>query len=133
MFTPLINASGSYLPQPYPSPMSGNSLRSPSNFTNLSTLPQYHYSAQIASPTGIRSDSVTSYLSKGTLNNHQVGGFADPTAFSHLPAGTTVPVFNENYGPSPLDMPGAEFISWLFEEDPKVFSPPLQAPYNHIF
>ncbi|CAD0106083.1 unnamed protein product [Aureobasidium uvarum] len=127
LFNPLINASGAYLPHPYPPPSSG---RSPSTFTNLPTLPQYSYSAQVTSPTGIRSDSVTSYLSKGTLNNKQAAGFVDPAAFSQLPAGAAVPVFNENYGPSPPDMPGAEFISWLFEEDPKIFSPQLQAPYN---
>jgi hypothetical protein len=134
MFTPLGNASGTYLPQPYPSPSSGMSLRSPPAFTNLPTLPQFNqpYGAPSFSPVAIRSDSVTSYLSKGsTLNNNQPMGFADPTTINHLSGGATVPVFNENYGPSPSDMPGTEFISWLFEGDQNaVFSPNSQAPYN---
>ena len=134
MFTPIGNASGAYLPQPYPSPSNGMSLRSPPAFTNLPTLTQFSqpYGAPTPSPVGMRSDSVTSYLSKGsTLNNHQPISFAESTTLSHLPAGGTVPVFNENYGPSPSDMPGAEFISWLFEGDPNaVFSPNSQTPYS---
>ncbi|KAI4850612.1 hypothetical protein E4T44_02641, partial [Aureobasidium sp. EXF-8845] len=134
IFTPLGNASGAYLPQPYPSPSNGMGLRSPPAFTNLPTLSQFNqsYGSQISPPVAMRSDSVTSYLSKGsTSNNHQPIGFVEPTAFNHLPAGATVPVFNENYGPSPPDMPGAEFISWLFEGDQNtVFPPNSQASYN---
>jgi hypothetical protein len=134
IFTPLGNASGAYLPQPYPSPSQGMGLRSPPAFTNLPTLSQFNqsYGSQISPPVAMRSDSVTSYLSKGpTSNNHQPTGFVEPTAFNHLPAGATVPVFNENYGPSPPDMPGVEFISWLFEGDQNtVFPPNSQAPYN---
>ncbi|KAK6005024.1 hypothetical protein QM012_007803 [Aureobasidium pullulans] len=134
MFTPFSNASGVYLPQPYFSPSNGSSLKSTPSFPNLSTLSHssQSYSAQILSPVGIRSDSVTSYLSKGPpSNNHPAVGIMDPTTFNNLPTGATVPVFNENYGPSPSDMPGAEFISWLFEGDQNaVFSPQSQTAYN---
>ncbi|KAI5205012.1 hypothetical protein E4T39_03280 [Aureobasidium subglaciale] len=133
MFTPLGNASGAYLPQPYPSPTNGSSLRSPPAFNNLPNLPQFvpPYGAQVSSPVGIRSDSVTSYLSKGGPHHHQSTSFYDPATINHLPAGATVPVFNENYGPSPSEMPGVEFISWLFEGEPTaVFSPHTKAPYS---
>ncbi|KAI5201737.1 hypothetical protein AUEXF2481DRAFT_65216 [Aureobasidium subglaciale EXF-2481] len=133
MFTPLGNASGAYLPQPYPSPTNGSSLRSPPAFNNLPNSSQSitPYSAQVSSPVGIRSDSVTSYLSKGGLHHYQSMSFHDPVTINNLPAGTTVPVFNENYGPSPSEIPGAEFISWLFEGDQTaVFSPHTQASYS---
>ncbi|KAG9555653.1 hypothetical protein KCU86_g19705, partial [Aureobasidium melanogenum] len=134
MFTPFSNASGVYLPQPYFSPSNGTGLKSPPGFTNLPTVSHsgQPYAAQITSPVEIRSDSVTSYLSKGPpVNHHPTVGLIDPTTLDNLPTGATVPVFNENYGPSPSDMPGAEFISWLFEGDQNVvFSPPSQAAFN---
>lgn len=134
MFAPFSNASGSYLPQPYFSPSNGSSLRSPSSFNNLPTLSPsgQSWNAQITSPAEIRSDSVTSYLSKGPSHNHHpTVSLIDPTTLDNLPTGATVPVFNENYGPSPSDMPGAEFISWLFEGDQNaVFSPPSQTASN---
>ncbi|KAI4740507.1 hypothetical protein E4T50_09069 [Aureobasidium sp. EXF-12298] len=134
MFTPFSNASGVYLPQPYFSPSNGTSLKSPPGFSNLPTVSHsgQPYSAQITSPVEIRSDSVTSYLSKGPpVNHHPTVGLIDPNTLENLPTGATVPVFNENYGPSPSDMPGAEFISWLFEGDQNaVFSPPSQAAFN---
>ncbi|KAH0369504.1 hypothetical protein KCU65_g3228, partial [Aureobasidium melanogenum] len=133
MFTPFSNASGVYLPQPYFSPSNGAGLKSPPSFTNLPTVSQSNqpYSAHVTSPVEIRSDSVTSYLSKGPPLNHPTVGLIDPTTLDNLPTGATVPVFNEEYGPSLSDMPGAEFITWLFEEDHSaVFSPPSQTAFN---
>ncbi|KAG9954911.1 hypothetical protein KCU85_g472, partial [Aureobasidium melanogenum] len=134
MFSPFSNTSGVYLPQPYFSPTSGTSLKSPPSFTNLPTVSQsgQAYGAHITSPVELRSDSVASYLSKGPpLNHHPNVGLVDPTTLDNLPTGATVPVFNENCGPSLSDMPGTEFISWLFEGDPNaVFSPPSQTAFN---
>ncbi|THX58495.1 hypothetical protein D6D06_02837 [Aureobasidium pullulans] len=133
MFAPISNATGVYLPQPYPSPSTAANLRSPPAFTNLPTVSQFNlpYNTQIQSPIGMRSDSVTSYLSKSGPS-YQAIGYTDPNVLHHLSASATVPVFNENYGPSPPEMPGTEFISWLFEGDQgAVFPPHSQAPYNY--
>lgn len=136
MFTPLNNASITYLPQPYPSPTTAANLKFAPSLTSLPPfgLPYGNHIAQLSD---MRSDSVTSYFSKNTLadahgtHHYQPAAFSEPPMFDPLQVGATMPVFNENYGPSPLEIQGPEFISWLFEGDQNaVFTPLTQAPYN---
>jgi hypothetical protein len=131
MFAPVNNSPIAYLPQPYSS-LSTTAHFGPSPaFASLPPAPPFNvpYSTQLSSPTAMRSDSVSSYISKfGT--GQPVASYPDPSTLNNIPVGTTIPVFNEDYGPSTSDMQNAEFINWLFDNEQNPSLSPLATSHS---
>lgn len=134
-FVPINYGPTGQLPQPYPSPSNMN-FRSPPMMGSTPSLPHFGFSftPHSSQSSGIRSDSVTSFVSKTPHTDPQLASQApshhmtDTSILDQMNASSALPVFGAETYHHDYAMPDA-FMGWLFSDEQNFLqSPPRYQP-----